>query len=42
MVSGRVAFLETMTAHKPNILPKLTRELFVSKTVQMKYLVIKN
>lgn len=31
MVSGRVAFLETMTAHKPNILPKLTRELFVLK-----------
>lgn len=36
MVSGRVACLETMTAHKPNILPKLTREVFVSETAQMK------
>ena len=25
-----------MTAHKPNILPKLTREVFVSETAQMK------
>ena len=36
MVGGWVACLETMTAHKPNILPKLTREVFVSETAQMK------